>query len=416
MDISSFIQAIIDDPHDLSSRLVFADFLEEVGDPRAELVRLQLELADLPRHHPRRRKLRTRELKLVRQFGYFGEVPSVVHVLGTNGGFVDAIETTFARFVKLGEEIFEKSPIRKVVLTGKSKRTLRILDSPCISQLSSITFKNNNDDDANLLAIVSSDKWMNLEELHLRGEWVSTRVIDAVAGNKTLSNLTALSIDGYHLRSPEFGSLANSPYLTKLESLLIDGASNAVCELVSRSENFQHLRKLTLRGREITPDGMHLVFSTRIFPNLESLSLNNLFFRYYMGPSDDDFRSPFSGPTGVPNLTELELLGGFGDDAVSDILRCFANLEVLRLSENVITDRGATELAQSEQMSKLRALYLTNNQIGTNGARALGEAKQRNRGMKLRIDGNAISMRDATKLRQEYGKTFLTRNHFPSSG
>src|ERR1051326_8315661 len=37
---AAFLQAMLADPHDLALRLVFADWLEERGDPRGELLRL----------------------------------------------------------------------------------------------------------------------------------------------------------------------------------------------------------------------------------------------------------------------------------------------------------------------------------------------------------------------------------------
>src|SRR5580698_5344987 len=37
---AAFVQAMLANPHDLTLRLVFADWLEERGDPRGELLRL----------------------------------------------------------------------------------------------------------------------------------------------------------------------------------------------------------------------------------------------------------------------------------------------------------------------------------------------------------------------------------------
>ncbi len=43
----SFFQSIRDQPGDDAIRLIFADWLEEQGDPRGEFIRLQVELARL---------------------------------------------------------------------------------------------------------------------------------------------------------------------------------------------------------------------------------------------------------------------------------------------------------------------------------------------------------------------------------
>src|SRR5262245_43999442 len=42
---SGLLQAILDEPYDDAVRLVYADHLEERGDPRGEFIRIQLKLA-----------------------------------------------------------------------------------------------------------------------------------------------------------------------------------------------------------------------------------------------------------------------------------------------------------------------------------------------------------------------------------
>src|SRR5205807_10301364 len=55
-----FLQAILDDPDDDMLRLIYADWLEERGDPRAEFIRVQCELAGFPPHLPDKAALRAR--------------------------------------------------------------------------------------------------------------------------------------------------------------------------------------------------------------------------------------------------------------------------------------------------------------------------------------------------------------------
>src|SRR5262245_35872343 len=44
-DESGFLRALLDDPDDRAARLIFADWLDERGDPRGAFLRLQTELA-----------------------------------------------------------------------------------------------------------------------------------------------------------------------------------------------------------------------------------------------------------------------------------------------------------------------------------------------------------------------------------
>ena len=63
-DDRAFLDQIFDHPEDQSVRLVYADWLEERGDPRGELLRLRGELASLSEKDRCRAKLRQREREL----------------------------------------------------------------------------------------------------------------------------------------------------------------------------------------------------------------------------------------------------------------------------------------------------------------------------------------------------------------
>jgi uncharacterized protein (TIGR02996 family) len=65
-DLESFLAAIRDDPDDDTVRLVFADWLEEHGDPRGEFMRVQCELANWIPDRERRTQLQEREEELDR--------------------------------------------------------------------------------------------------------------------------------------------------------------------------------------------------------------------------------------------------------------------------------------------------------------------------------------------------------------
>ena len=55
-----FLRALADNPHDDALRLVYADYLDERGDSRGELLRLQIALASNPESDPQRAELQAR--------------------------------------------------------------------------------------------------------------------------------------------------------------------------------------------------------------------------------------------------------------------------------------------------------------------------------------------------------------------
>jgi uncharacterized protein (TIGR02996 family) len=64
----AFLTAIHDKPNDEATRLVYADWLEERGDPRGEFIRIECELATLPPEDQRRAQLTARAKELAKGF------------------------------------------------------------------------------------------------------------------------------------------------------------------------------------------------------------------------------------------------------------------------------------------------------------------------------------------------------------
>src|SRR5438128_1749235 len=86
----AFLQAIRESPDDDDLRLVFADWLEERDDPHGELMRVQVELARLPRRSPRRTALLSREKVLLAGYPQklLGPWPSTLPGLSVDRGLL----------------------------------------------------------------------------------------------------------------------------------------------------------------------------------------------------------------------------------------------------------------------------------------------------------------------------------------
>jgi uncharacterized protein (TIGR02996 family) len=67
-DDEPFLRAILAAPEDTATRLIYADWLEERGDPRSEYLRLGGQLAALPVGHQAARGIRRRMIELRAQF------------------------------------------------------------------------------------------------------------------------------------------------------------------------------------------------------------------------------------------------------------------------------------------------------------------------------------------------------------
>jgi uncharacterized protein (TIGR02996 family) len=137
-DDSPYLRAICRDPFDDGPRLVWADCLDERGDPRGEFVRVQCELARLPHYETcleacappdfegcPNRMLRRREWELAFRCAAWAGTDGVVKALGADHvrrlglsmGFTDLEFSLGGRPVALGE--FRRGFVGSVTLTCK---------------------------------------------------------------------------------------------------------------------------------------------------------------------------------------------------------------------------------------------------------------------------------------------------------
>ena len=175
-DDPAFVRMIAAAPDDDAPRLVYADVLEERGDPasvaRAEFIRVQCERARLVPDSPRWRELWFRDTALLdwaRQWR--AELPVIPETTygGFTRGFIDRVNTTADAAAGHLGRLLQCLPLRKLVLspaTAPSFRRLvrvrdleevpevQVSDGPMISE------------DA-LLSLAERGSWPRLRRLHI---------------------------------------------------------------------------------------------------------------------------------------------------------------------------------------------------------------------------------------------------------
>src|SRR4051794_40914778 len=130
-DEHPFLDAVLARPGDDEPRLVYADFLDETGDPadaaRAELVRVQVALARLSVDHSRRPRLIDRQSELLRHHRAAWSAPlaGLVAEVGFRRGIPDSVAIDAAAFLARGGELFARTRVG----SGRSVvRRVRLLD------------------------------------------------------------------------------------------------------------------------------------------------------------------------------------------------------------------------------------------------------------------------------------------------
>lgn len=413
LDIDDFIEGIIANPHDDSARMVFADFLEEQGDPRAEMIRLQYELAEMSPFDKRRDKLRKRELKLLKEHGCFGKIPPEADLLksdGYVGGFVDGIQITVTRFLRKQAEIFTQAPVRRVEMRGKSKKFHKLNESPYLGNIAHLTLRGHDASDDNLIKLFTNPNLCNLSTLELYdrstsydadyqplGGGFGATVIEAIANAENLASLKHLRLYAWNAGEEACQKLLDSNVLSGLESLCITFADDVFLRELADSKTFQNLKALEVRGT-LSGHGIHSLQSGSSLQQLESLCIS-------CGGSRLGYDA-FKISQPLPKLKHITISGGFPGEILTDIISRYRKLETLDLSGNYIANEHVMTLSEDPILSQLDKLRLTANQIGYEGAKALAESPHRRKSTRLYLVSNPVGAKDIEKLKDAYGKTF----------
>jgi uncharacterized protein (TIGR02996 family) len=172
----SFLQAIVSNPDDDVARLVYADWLDERGDPRGEFIRVQCHLARLPEVDPRRPELKTVERRLLKEHGdewLAGEWPHA--------------STADARF--------DRGFVSELSLRGASMGDAEVATLaryPWLGLLTGLDLGRNEVGDAGVRALARSPYLANLTFLDLRENRFGEKAASALGKFRRLLRLDTL--------------------------------------------------------------------------------------------------------------------------------------------------------------------------------------------------------------------------------
>src|SRR4051794_23075081 len=142
-----FLRAIVEDPEDDAPRLVYADWLDEHGDPaRAEFIRVQVRLATLSESDPQFAGLWAREKELRHAYSdvWRKELPrlSGINWLGfwRGRGFISSADVMAWRCYRTqAPAIFAATPIQSLRFFSLSEKTCHeLVQSSFLGRLSSL--------------------------------------------------------------------------------------------------------------------------------------------------------------------------------------------------------------------------------------------------------------------------------------
>jgi uncharacterized protein (TIGR02996 family) len=222
----AFLEAIIESPDDDGLRLIYADWLEEHGQPeRAEFIRVQITLATLPADNPRRQELKTRETDLLtrHQAEWRGRAPSgIVHRVFWRG-FVEAVRVHGQTFVADAEALFSLGPIRQVSFVEVEGHLTCIAFSSYLPRLEAVDLRHHRLGNSWVAVLVRSPNLARLVRLDLGGNAIGDWGARALAASPHLGGLRTLGLEDNWIEEDGLWALANTRHLGRLTALYLAG-------------------------------------------------------------------------------------------------------------------------------------------------------------------------------------------------
>ena len=220
----AFLEAILQDPDDDTPRLVYADWLEEHGDPaRAEFIRVQCSLSTAQLPDGRRAHLEGRQQDLLDRHGdaWARPVRRIARKWTYRRGFIEEISVWAGRLLApAGRRLFGRYPIRHLRLLRGSERSgdpynvPELADCPYLCRLRSLDLHGNRLESRDVCAWVVSPHLTSLTALNLSHNWFGDSGLRALAEAPFLAGLTHLDI-----RHNDFGAAGARALVDALEEL-----------------------------------------------------------------------------------------------------------------------------------------------------------------------------------------------------
>jgi len=401
-----FLSAIRESPTDDAPRLIYADWLEERQDPRAEFIRVQCQLANENLSTVERMDLEVREQALLGTNQHIWAAPfdPVKHKPTWKRGFIHRLELTLDEFFEHSEAGLDFGPLHSLALEHRNEGNMelgkRLAQCRPLVDISEIDLSWAQLGAEGMLAFLESPHLTQLDMLALSEDTLA--ITQGLAETESLPELTRLIISADEPES-EFGDqgmqlLADSPRLSGLKMLYLDNNNigSAGATFLANSPYLTQLTHLHLGYgsyslNHIGPEGMAALANSATLKNLTNLSL----------PYNRIGEAGLFAIANSPHLRQLESLFLVSNDISESGVIALARSPVLQsikyltLNVNPIGDEAALALAESEFAENLESLRLSRTEITSAGAAAMASSTAFLSLKSLELGANPIDNIDA---------------------
>jgi uncharacterized protein (TIGR02996 family) len=381
-----FLKEISAHPDDDHPRLVFADWLEEQGDPRGEFIRVQCALAAAAVDSPERQSLETldrRMLAEVRPTVLARLKPLGVGDVRFSRGFVEKALVQGNGLVGRTSLLYQEAPaLRGLMLRGwlrpQADALGRVFQSPALACLTSLDASQNAFGTPGAWALARAPWLRQLVSLNLAQNRLAGQGIQELAAEGDARWATLILTEN-ELSVSDARALAQSSRVLELKTLMLDrnrlGDDGA--RAIAHAKHLSALETLSVADNELGVSGVRALAEALYLTRLQTLSL----------------ATSLLGQTGAALIASAAV---------------FAKLKSLCLADCQIDAEAARALAVSPYLRQLTALDLSRNEIG-NGVRALAESSNFAQVQELNLSSNNLNRRDVQALLADGVLPALTR-------
>ena len=344
-----FLQAIRHRPRSDEYRLIYADWLEERGDPRGRFVRAQCRAARLAPNCPARLELEAEAHSLLfrHEQEWLGPLAGQVSNWEFRRGLLAWVAVEATTFLAHAAEWLPALPLLGVYLRKARGHVAALADCPQLAFLNALYLGDNNLEDSDLAALLRSPHLRRLCELGLQSNKLSADGARQLASCPNLPRLRDLNLGAMHLRDDGFRALASADGLRRLRrlNLTMSFPTAAGIEVLARSPLLGRLRTLVLMSNLLPAGCLKTLAESPQFANLRDLG-------YQMNEAGDADVAALAASPHAANLTYLGLS-----------------------ANRSLTNASLAALAASPHLGRLRQLDFGSCRYGRAGLEALGRSR-----------------------------------------
>jgi uncharacterized protein (TIGR02996 family) len=360
---AALLAEISANPDDDAPRLVYADLLVERGDPRGELIHLQIKQTRERDYRPDLDKrvtelLQTHAARWKQEAGITGCLSNIFRGFPASliGSAVDILAC---------RDALRGQPITSLSILSRLSRLDELMQLPELAGIEELTISGEMLGygghaaltDAQVFALASA-ALPRLRTLHIEGPALETDGAQILAMADWLPRIEKLVLGKNPFTAA--GAIALAPRLAAIKHLTLNdvdlrGTGDALAAIPSRQLDFLYLENAYLQGAAIPLVG------APVFASVRHLDLSRTV-------ADDATAIAIATSPHATNLQVLVLANGVvgipGARALAASTSLVA-LERLDLRDNLIEHAGLAHLAASTQLPALTKLGVTGNKLGT---------------------------------------------------